>query len=129
MTNPIKFKFEKFRAPEILVKKLIDYGGKNMPLRMTLYTIEYANKVVTAMKKLNFGTVFPRFTRDKKINKDGHSGWLMFADFNGDEYLAIDFNPGPAGKVGQVIWFCFEDDKYKWIADSFESYWETTGID
>jgi cell wall assembly regulator SMI1 len=124
----LKFKFETCKVPALLIAKLAQHGGAELPLRMTLYNVEHANKVHAAIQKLAF-TPFARLTRDKKINKDGHRGWLLFADFNGDEYLAIDFNPGPAGKVGQVIWLCFEDDKYKWIADSFESYWQSLGID
>jgi hypothetical protein len=33
--------------------------------------VHNANKIVAAMKKLSLGKVFPRLTRDQKINKMG----------------------------------------------------------
>jgi cell wall assembly regulator SMI1 len=43
-------------------------------------------------------------TKTPQIKNDSHwrSGWIPFMDA-GDEMLVIDMDPGPAGKVGQVV--------------------------
>jgi len=51
-----------------------------------------------------------------------NSGWLPFLSNYCGSYLALDFNPGPNGVVGQVI-NCGSDDHEKFvIASSFKEF-------
>jgi hypothetical protein len=124
----LNFEFNGHTAPPALITAMQKHGGKLLPKSMEFFDVAHANLILDAFGRIDFGSGPPRLTRDRKINKEGNKGWLPFASCNGDTYLAIDCNPGPTGKVGQVILFCLEDDKYNCLADSFESYWQTTGV-
>lgn len=125
----INFYFKGQSAPPTLVSAMQKHGGKSLAKSMQFFNVINANETLSAFQAIDFGTGEHRLTRDKKINKEGIKGWLPFASRNGDDFLAIDFNPGPDGNLGQVISFCFEDGRYKWLADSFDNYWKTTGLD
>lgn len=49
-------------------------------------------------------------------------GWVPFMDCNSDIFWAMDFDPEPGGKVGQIIEVDFEGGSWKVIADSFEGF-------
>ena len=51
-------------------------------------------------------------------------GWIPFTDADGDE-LVIDLDPGPRGRVGQVIRFYNADKKLPLIAPSFRAWLST----
>lgn len=48
--------------------------------------------------------------------------WLPFARDSGGNYLALDFDPGPAGTAGQVITMGSEESTQSVIARSFEAF-------
>lgn len=48
--------------------------------------------------------------------------WLPIMDCNGDVFWAIDFNPAPGGKPGQVIMVDWEGTTWKVVAESFGDF-------
>ena len=48
--------------------------------------------------------------------------WIPFASFMDSNHLGLDFDPGPAGKVGQVINFGEEEEQKAVLANSFEDF-------
>jgi len=50
--------------------------------------------------------------------------WMPFAVIWDSNYLGLDFDPGPAGKVGQVINFGREEEQKAVLADSFKKFIE-----
>lgn len=62
----------------------------------------------------------PGINVDVSLNK-----WLCFSvcmNNGGTSSLYIDFDPGPGGKVGQVVRFLHDPDSFRVIADSFSEY-------
>ncbi|WP_293913376.1 SMI1/KNR4 family protein [Deinococcus sp.] len=49
-------------------------------------------------------------------------GWLGFLEDWGGNYVGVDFNPGPAGTVGQVITFGRDEEKKYVLANSLEDF-------
>lgn len=55
--------------------------------------------------------------------------WLPFARDSGGSYLALDFDPGPAGTAGQVITMGTEESTQSVVARSFDDFLiELTGL-
>ncbi len=124
----IAFHFPSARIPASLERVLVQHGHSYLPkAKAQLCTVESVNIILHSFAQISFGPE-PRHTRDKKINKHGVQGWLVFASENGDDYLALDFNPGPNGIAGQVIRFCLEDDRFKVLAENFDAFWANFGL-
>ncbi|MBB5781871.1 SMI1/KNR4 family protein [Nonomuraea jabiensis] len=54
----------------------------------------------------------------RSIDRDG---WIPFADGGNNEYLAVDMDPGPGGRPGQVIRIGLRRDGPTYVADSVTS--------
>jgi len=62
----------------------------------------------------------PNAVRDLSTSVD----WVAFADDRAGGYLAVDFDPGPTGAIGQIINFGRDDAAHFQLATSFESFLE-----
>lgn len=61
--------------------------------------------------------------RDRRI-KDYwfHDKWIPFADFGGDTRVMVDHDPGPGGRVGQVIAYQHDPDAVYCVAPDLVSF-------
>ena len=71
-------------------------------------------------------TTYPNYNEQIKINDYTNPKWIPFAEGRNGDYLLIDLDPSPTGKLGQIIELQNESWKRNVIANSLEDLIQIT---